>query len=88
MAGVRNWNKAFGVKTLSELDGFDRQQSRFIAIGTSRAVAEDEFTTFGKAGALLRVRARKGSPGGGALDADDRQSGYGVSAGISFTAWS
>lgn len=61
--GVRNWDKAFGVKTLSELDGFDRQQSRFIAIGTSREVAEDEFTTFGKACALLRVKARKGSSG-------------------------
>lgn len=61
--GVRNWNAAFNTDTLSELASYDEEQSRFTAISADRNTAEKEFTTFGKAGALLRIKAKKGTPG-------------------------
>lgn len=61
--GVRNWHTAFGVESLEELALYDEEQARFIAISSDRRISEEQFTTFGKAGALLKIRAKKGTPG-------------------------
>ncbi|WP_257822212.1 hypothetical protein [Corynebacterium sp. zg254] len=61
--GVRNWQAVFGTEDLEELATYDEEQARFTAITTSREVAEGEFTTFGKAGALLRIKAKQGTKG-------------------------
>ncbi|KAB1504358.1 hypothetical protein F7230_04580 [Corynebacterium sp. 320] len=61
--GVRNWQAVFGETDLSGLPGLEIDQRRFTAVSTDRSVAEEEFTTFGKAGALLKMTVRKGTPG-------------------------
>ncbi|KGM18175.1 hypothetical protein [Corynebacterium auriscanis] len=62
--GVRNWHDEFGVETIEELLDKERfKAKRFKAITAAREVAEEEFRTFGKAGALLKITARKGTPG-------------------------
>lgn len=61
--GVRNWQAAFGLESLKEIATYDKEQARFTAISSDRKVAEEEFTTFDKAGALLKITARKGTPG-------------------------
>ncbi|QDZ42215.1 hypothetical protein [Corynebacterium sp. sy039] len=61
--GVRNWHTTFGTDDLDNLPGWEDEQERFTPITSSREVATNEFTTYGKAGALLRVEAKKGTPG-------------------------
>lgn len=61
--GVRNWHAAFGVSSTDELKKYNSIQARFTAITADRSVAEEEFTTFGKAGALLKVHAKKDTAG-------------------------
>lgn len=61
--GVRNWHTAFGSESLEELALYDEEQARFTAISSDRRISEEQFTTFGKAGALLTIRAKKGTPG-------------------------
>lgn len=61
--GVRNWHAMFGTDSIEELAKYDEDQVRFTAISSERKVAEEQFTSYGRAGALLKMYVRKGTPG-------------------------
>lgn len=62
--GVRNWHAEFEVESYDELLGAGQiQMSRFKALSADREQSEADFTSHGKAGALLRLKVKKGTPG-------------------------